>query len=637
MPKNKKHDEKMITMTGDCFIKAAAVFEGEETKLPSVKMEVYNGGKINVGYWGAVVVDLKGMTANDATPILYAHDSYSIDGVLGQTDSVVIGDSITATGSIMGSSETTEKVKGLAKNGYKFQVSMGAQPNKTRDIPEAESVEVNGQTMQGPFTLIVESKLSEISILPLGADDTTSADIAASHNSKEGTKMSDKKTPAVKSPEEVRAEAVKDSQIEVDRIQAVKAVSKDNPEIMAQAVKEGWNESKTEIAVLKASNAEKDAKIEAHGVQDKRPEAPNIVDRNVIAKAMTVNAISAAACRNLGLPVIKGQFKDDDLNKSEDVHARSITEIVRASLAIDGKSLDASHRDPASMLRAAFSTATVSNVVSNIGNKHIGAGFGSIEQSWRKITEIMSLNDFKSNTVVDYVVGGLLDEMAPDGEIKHASISDTSRTIQLKTYAKMLAITRQDFINDDLGLFASRGKKFGFMAARTFNTKFWAALQAAIAANFTADNGNLITTVLGLTGLGNAEAAFGALTDVDGNPLGTDATMLLTSKAGGATARTLHNSTLVQGSTAKNPNGNPFANRYESVDTSYRTGATWFLVGNPIGIPLMSAGFLNGMQAPMIESSDADFNNLGIQTRCVYDFAVAFANKDAAVYSSADA
>jgi len=628
--KDKKHDNKMITMTGDCSIKAAAVVEGEEAKLPSVKMEVYNGGKINVGYWGAVVVDLKGMTANDATPILYAHNSYSIDNVLGQTDSVVIGDSITATGSIMGNSDTTEKVTGLAKNGYKFQVSMGAQPIKTRDIPDGESVDVNAQTLEGPFTLIVESKLSEISILPLGADDKTSAEIAASHNSNEGLKMSDKTTPAVKSAEEIRAEAVK----ETERIQAVSAVAKDQPEIMAEAVKEGWDADKTKIAVLEASNADLTAKVEAGEIKEKRPPAFNIQDKGVLAGAVTTDSITAAVCMQGSMKGIESAFDADTLTHAGDIKVRSITELAKACLSLSGRTLEASHRDVAPFLKAAFSTADISNVLSNVANKFVNSGYGVAEQSWRKVSGVRSVSDFKANTGVRLVMSNLLQALAPNGEIQHGAVSDNTRTITADTKALMLGFTRKDIINDDLGLLTESSRKLGFAAARTFNTDFWAALEDAVTANFTGANANTTTGVLTVTTLAAAELLFLALKDDDNNPIGTNATTLLCGATSYGPARTLYASSALIGATAKAASKNIYENMFEPVFSTYLSTLPWYLVGNPLGVPLMDAAFLNGNEMPTVETAETDFNTLGIQMRCYYDYGVSFAEPMSAVYST---
>jgi hypothetical protein len=199
-----------------------------------------------------------------------------------------------------------------------------------------------------------------------------------------------------------------------------------------------------------------------------------------------------------------------------------------------------------------------------------------------------------------------------------------------------LGITRKDIINDDLGVLSDTPRKLGFAAARTFNTDFWAALVAANAANFPSNNsnGNYINTALGLAGLRSAAQAFMALKDSDGNPIGVDASMVLTGPATSVVARELFISTNLIGGTSKDTAANPFAGRYTPVSTSYLTGNAWYLVANPMGLPLMEVAFLNGRQEPVVESADADFNTLGIQMRCVYDYGVAFAEKKAAVYSA---
>ena len=48
----------------------------------------------------------------------------------------------------------------------------------------------------------------------------------------------------------------------------------------------------------------------------------------------------------------------------------------------------------------------------------------------------------------------------------------------------------------------------------------------------------------------------------------------------------------------------------------------------------MQACFLNGNEAPVIETAQADFNTLGISMRCYYDYGVAFGDPKAAVRST---
>lgn len=623
-----KKDDKTINMTGECAIIAAVAKDGEPAKLPSVKMNVYNGGKIEVGYWGPVVVDLKGMTANNATPIVYGHNTYDIDAILGQTESVKLGKTITAEGVIMSGSDTTEKVIALAKNGYQFQVSMGVSPLKTREVLKSESVEVNGQTIEGPFRLVTKSKLKEISILPLGADDTTTAEIAAQQTN-EGIKMADKNTPTA---DQIRAQAV----AEEKRIKAVREAAKDYPDIMAKAIENGSDLTQVTIEVLKAEKADLKAKFEAGKVKDERPEAVHIKNNDVIAKAMTVDAISAAACSSLGIANIKAKFSDDDLNKSEDVKARTFTELVEACMSAEGKSLSFSRHDTRDFLKAAFSTAAIANVISNVQGKFVNEGYGTTEQAWREIASIRSVNDFKANTGVRLIMSNLLKSLSKDGEIQHGSLSDDTRTIKAGTKALMLAITREDIINDDLGVLANVPRKLGFAAGRTFNVDFWAALEAAVASNFTAGNKNKTTGVLSATTLATAEAMFLALKDADGNPIGVQATKLLAGGASFKAARELFVSTGLIGGASVATASNIYVNMFKPVFSAYLSSKPWYLTGNPLGIPMMEVAFLNGQEMPVIETADADFNTLGIQTRCVYDYGVAFAEAKSAVYSTGE-
>ena len=50
--------------------------------------------------------------------------------------------------------------------------------------------------------------------------------------------------------------------------------------------------------------------------------------------------------------------------------------------------------------------------------------------------------------------------------------------------------------------------------------------------------------------------------------------------------------------------------------------------------PLVDVAFLNGVQTPVVETANADFNQLGIQMRCYYDYGASAGELKAAVYST---
>jgi hypothetical protein len=630
---NKKDDLTPVVALGTCSIQAA-MGDGAEKKLPTVDIEGYNGGKMTVGYWGDIVVDLTGLEARDSTPILLSHSAWSLETVLGQTSKVLNdGQRLRLTGAIMAETETVKQVLTLAKNGFQFQASIGAVPKKYRFIDEKETATANGQTHQGPFYLMEQSTLREISIVPLGADGSTSAKIAASHETpkpKEGIMEAQKQTPQEPTAESIRAAAV----AEDSRVMKVREIAKDYPEVSAQAVKEGWSPERTELETVKAERAILQAKIKQHEQQDERPAPPNI-NRGVKAKVST-DALVAAACMGAGMKAVDKAFPAETCEAAADMKVRSITDLFRCALAAEGKPLNATRHDTREFIAAAFSSASIANVVSATANKFVREGYGAVEQSWREVANVRSVVDFKANTGVRLVMSDLLKALAPTGEIQHGSLSDETRTIQADTKALMLAVSRKDIINDDLGVLNDTPRRLGFAAGRTFNTNFWAALEAAVAANFPSDSSlaNYTTGALSLTTLATAERLFLALKDADGNPIGMRATKLLCGTTAYQKAREIYISNALVGGTTKDGAANTYVGMFSPVFSSYLAAAPWYLVADPMGMPLMEAAFLNGNEAPTVETADADFNLLGIQMRCYYDYGVAFAERRAAVYST---
>ena len=631
-----------IIAIGQCkIIAAAAPAEGEEAKLPTIEIEAYNGGIMNVGYYGPVVIDLAGLTASDATPILYHHDTNSVENILGQTSSITNdGKTLAMSGTVMAESSVAANVKALASNGFAFQASVGVDPEMRSFIEAGVEVEVNGQTLIGPFTLMEAGSLKEVSVLPMGADGGTSAKIAAEQGApvapnSEGVnamkKLDANGNPIVEpvkdgqpTAEEIRAAAV----AEQTRLGKVTELTASHPEIATQAIEGGWTPDKTELVVAKAELA-------AEKLRNKRPSTPAIVGMR--GKEVSGDILTAAVAIRAGHKSPEKEFGAEVCSKAEDLRIHSFTDLIRAGLAMSGKALDYTRHETREFLQAAFSTRDIANVLAATANKFVSEGYGTVEQTWRAIANVRPVVDFKANTGVRLIMSNLLQELGPGGEIQHGALSDETRTIQAGTKALMLGITRQDIINDDLGVLTDLPRRLGFAAARTFNTDFWAVFEAAVAANFSAASPkeNQTTGALTITTMGAAEALYLALTDHDGNPIGGDLTTLLCGTTAYTPAREIFVSTLVtNGTTSKKANANIYVNRFTPAFSRYLSAAPWYLVSNPMGMPLMEAAFLNGREEPFVETADADFNTLGIQLRTYYDYGASFGEWRAAVRST---
>jgi hypothetical protein len=234
-------------------------------------------------------------------------------------------------------------------------------------------------------------------------------------------------------------------------------------------------------------------------------------------------------------------------------------------------------------------------------------------------------------------MSNLLQALGSGGEIQHGALSDDTTTVTADTKALMIGVSRKDIVNDDLGVLSEVPSKLGYAAARTFNTDFWAAFTAAVAANFSASapKSNQTTGALTIATMGAAEALYLAMTDADGNPIGGELTTLLCGTTAYTPAREIFASTLVtNGSTTKQGAANIYVNRFEPAFSRYLAAAPWYIVSNPMSMPLMVAAFLNGREEPWVETAEADFNTLGIQMRTWFDYGCAFGEWRAAVRST---
>ena len=338
---------------------------------------------------------------------------------------------------------------------------------------------------------------------------------------------------------------------------------------------------------------------------------------------------------------VEAQYGDSPMLEAAAKRSRSIgLQDVLISAARKG-GYDGVHKVSASnigvILRAAFATHNISNILAATYGKYLLAGFEAVESVWEGISLVRPLNDLKAVTGVRLDGGFVFDEVGNDGKLKSADAGDATRTLQAKTYGRISSITRTDIINDDLGALTAVPRRLGRGAALKFNQVFWAAFESSNSSYYqaaTAAAGN----ALAVGSLETAYTSYGSLTDPDGNPLGITPQILLVPKALSITANKIQtgNTLLASslGSTSSRvvePQANVLAGKFTIVESAYlSSSSTWWLCADPNDLPTMEVGFLNGQRQPTVEQADADFDTLGIQVRGYYDFGVSKAESRAA-------
>lgn len=633
-----------------------AASPGGDGKLPRFELVAYTGGVIKpYGWWQGVVVDLAGVEIpSEAMPLRFAHRSGWADGV-GHTERCRIADGqLTASGVVSRETEAAREVVRAAANGFPWQASIGADVLEVEFVREGITTTVNGRQVAGPIDIVRRCRLFEISVVDVGADTDTEVAIAATGDGGRGVMAGERndQTPAVppagtqtspatppaatppiqagaatSPPPEPHPDPVATLRAslaaETERAAAVRRICAGrNDEIEARAIREGWDATRTELEVLRAGRAQHTGVATGHG------------------QALTPRVLEAALCQAGRLDRIEASF---DAQTLEAAHSRfrgriGLQELFLEAAWANGYAGRTFRQDPRGVLQAAFSTRDISGILSNVANKFLLQGWMGVEMAWRRIAATRPVNDFKTVTSYRLIGDDMYEKVGPDGEIKHGTLGEQSYTNRADTYAKLLSVTRQDQINDDMGALTTAPKKLGRGSALKVNDVFWtefmnnAAFFAAGNANYIAGATAGITTEsrLSIDGLARARLTFLNQTDTESKPLGVEPRLLLVPPALETTAWQLLNSLEVRDTTAstKAPTGNPHAGRYQSVVSTYLSNAAyagnsalaWYLLADPEDLPVIEVVFLNGQETPTIETADADFGTLGVQMRGYHDF-----------------
>ena len=619
--------KKPLVATGTVELVAAKDAEGKPDANGNKRMSIvaYNGGLMKVAWGLPVGIELSGLKWRDdnAVPILCMHKTYSIDAICGQATKVSHdGKSLTIEADFMPVSDDAKKVHELAKAGFKFQASVGVSAKDVLYVAKNQSCKLNGSEVKGECYIVRAGVLNEVSIVPLGADGSTKTAIAAAHQGKEGNMPEDKNKPveAEKPVDTATVEAAAQN-AERERVASVIAACKGHDDIMAKAVKEGWTADKAELECLRAEKAAAEqAKIEAS-----RPGAPAIIDLKASAPK-DPKTVVAAACMGAAMSDanVEATCKGADLDAAHDLGITRLSDIFAA--------FGFTYRpgDNASMttaIKAAFSGADIPNVLSNVAHKFVLAGFGAVGDDWRKISRAVPVVDFKAVKGVRLVMGGLLKALAKGGELQHVDLSDEARSIQAATKGSIVGITREDIINDDLGVLSLLPERFGQMAGRTINKDVFGTLSMT-GSHYGANTSG----ALSLANLASAYALALAIKDSDGNPLGAIPNRILCSPSNFLTAKNIDQSEHITGASSKEGRNNVMRNILEPITSPFLSGTKYWLFND--AFKLVDVAFLNGRQTPVVETAEANFHQLGIEMRCYFDYGASAGEYKAALYST---
>ena len=573
----------------------------------------YSGGSFRQ-WWSALpcYVDLSGMRMAEQVCLMYDHD-YDPECRLGVIEAKNDGKTLTIDGEFDTGNILAQSIIRAGKK-FDWQLSIGAENVKVERVDEGTVETINGNTVNGPALVVRESILREVSIVAIGADAKTSMEIRASLMAPE--------------PDEhvVQAVAQAEPAVEIEKHETTEEDTDMNEELNAKlnAITDG-------LTKLSERIEETEKRIET---QASRP-APEICVRNTDDIA-TADVLQAAVEQAMGVTPTDTKAADiaDRKFRGQMGLKQLYTECAHAG-GWNGYLNNSNLGEAVSAIKASFSTVNLPGILSNAINKRIKAGWDYAEDSWRKIADITSVSDYKQFSTYVLNSKGDYEEVANGGTIPTGELAETGYSNQLKRYGLMFSIDEMDIINDDLNAINQRAFQFGRKASLKLNKVFWTLFQADTDFFKTANN-NVVTAAgaLDASSLAKLVKALRKQTDVNGDILGYEPRILLVPAALEVEAQKLYDDAEIRDTTASKQylTGNPWRGKFTPVASAYLTSDDdYYLLADPTIAATMQVAFLNGQQAPVVESNPTNFDTFGISYRGKSSFGVAFMDTKAGI------
>jgi len=305
----------------------------------------------------------------------------------------------------------------------------------------------------------------------------------------------------------------------------------------------------------------------------------------------------------------------------------TLMELARESLSNTGVNTRGLSRDEVAT-RALNSTSDFPEILAAVTNKTLRQAYETYPRTFSLFCRQVLATDFKAMHRVQLGEAPQLLKVEESGEFKRGSLGEAKESYRIETYGRVVAITRQVLINDDLDAFTRIPAMYGNAIAQLESDVVWGIITANPAmgdnkALFHGDHKNLAGTgtALSVDAIGAARAAMAKQTGLDKKTvLNIRPAFLIIPASLELKAEQLLAQNLVPADTQ---NVVPQSIRTLSPISEPRLDAlsekTWFLAANPNQIDTIEYAYLEGQQGAYVETRNG-FDVDGMEIKCRLDF-----------------
>lgn len=315
----------------------------------------------------------------------------------------------------------------------------------------------------------------------------------------------------------------------------------------------------------------------------------------------------------------------------------TMLEMARACIVSGGSNPSGWSKDRIVAAAITQSTSDFPNIFENILHKLLLNSYLSIEQTWRSFCRTSTLADFRAHN--RYYMGGFSDLLPVDqtGEYQDGTFSDAEKeVITGQSKGRILNLSREMIINDDMGVFVTAAQKLGQAAGRTLEKDVYALFALNSGAGPVMSDGynlfdathhlNVAATgaVVGTQSFDDMRTGMGSQLDPSGNDF-----LNVAPATWVGPLKYMGDANVVNGSRYDTSVSSKFEIPNKSfgllskvVGTPRLTGTAWYGFANADVEPVLEVGFLDGVQEPLVASEES-FRSNGLAWRATFDYGVA--------------
>jgi hypothetical protein len=313
---------------------------------------------------------------------------------------------------------------------------------------------------------------------------------------------------------------------------------------------------------------------------------------------------------------------------ARDWRGLSLIEMARDILSSEGVRVRGLSRDELAT-RALHSTSDFPLILSNVTNKTLRAAYDTAPRTFASIARRTTVADFRDVHRLQLGEAPQLEKVNESGEYKRGTLGEAQEKYRIETFGKVIGITRQVLINDDLDAFTRVPALFGTAAATLESDVVWGVITANAAMAdgktlFHAGHNNLAATgvKLDVAGLARARTAMSLQKGIDGKTvINIRPAFLVVPTSLELEAEQLLAQNIVP---AKSTDVVPGSLRSLTVISEPRldpgTGAVpWYLMASPAAIDTIEYAYLEGQEGVAMETR-MGFDVDGMEIRARLDF-----------------